>query len=107
MVAKLLGASVKKTIKLSLSPQAIPTERFAIAQAQSSLKELAKATGCKHPNPEFNEEFGFYQCPLCGEVWAFDEDDPDYKENPQRVTIETDNPKFVAALIGGKFDEVM
>lgn len=49
-----------------------------ISQAQASLKELAKMSGCQHPNPIFNKEFGFYQCPLCGEVWALDKDDPDY-----------------------------
>lgn len=84
-------------------------EKFgkAIAQAQESLKELAKSVGCQHPNPIFNQEFGFYQCPLCGEVWAYDEDDPDYTENPQRITIEIDNPNFVAALISGDLDEIM
>ena len=79
----------------------------AIAQAQASLKELAEAVGCQHPNPDFNDEFGFYQCPLCGEVWAYAEDDPDNHEEPQRVIIETDNPNFIAALISGDLDEVM
>lgn len=102
---------MKKTIKLSLSPEAIANlkaraklnrymwgedpnvsgliEDYAmgrldkgvndlISQAQTSLKELAKMSGCQHPSPVLNQEFGFYQCLLCGEVWALDKDDPDY-----------------------------
>lgn len=52
----------------------------AISTIQTSLKELAKSAGCQHPNPDFNKEFGFYQCPLCGEVWAYADDDPDNHE---------------------------
>jgi hypothetical protein len=28
----------------------------------------------------FNDDFGFYKCPDCGNTWAYDEDDPDYLE---------------------------
>lgn len=35
---------------------------------------------CQSLTIEFNQDHGFYKCLSCGEVWAHDDDDPDYDE---------------------------
>lgn len=35
---------------------------------------------CNSTNIQFDEDYGFYKCNDCEEVWAYPEDDPDLNE---------------------------
>lgn len=45
---------------------------------EQTIKE--ECLNCGSIDSIFDEPNGFYKCNVCQNVWAFDEDDPDYRE---------------------------
>lgn len=43
---------------------------------------------CNSANISFNEDYGFYRCSDCGELWAYSQDDLDYEEETDPSAVE-------------------
>jgi hypothetical protein len=56
-----------------------------------TLENAATGEHCPNCNSEhtiYDSDHGFWQCEECSNVWAYDEDDPDYEEIEDLPTIE-------------------
>lgn len=36
---------------------------------------------CESSRLQYQKQYGYWECSDCGQVWGFDEDDPDYDES--------------------------